>query len=213
MLTSLLRGVLIPLTVVGLAACETTSPTASSDGDPAGSEIAVFDPVYDFTAPPDGGTCPDVFNEDTELLENGVTLTWTSGLGGFDYTEGTDYVGTVNWSVDQGSAVFDDFTVRSPMPKTWTPVGSSGMNVDGTMTPGAGGDGTVDVTVNMTPMHDVGADPDEPEEDGWMGQIGNGHFWLLLTVDDGEGNEEMVKLGVNFHLEDPAEGFDARCPS
>lgn len=190
-----------------LAACETPAPTESSEAD---EEAGVFDPVYDFMAPPDGGTCPDVYNEESELLENGVTVTWTSGLAGFDYTEGTDYLRTVTWSVDQGSSTFDGFTVRTPMPISWTPVGPT--PVDGTMTPGADGDGMVDVTVNMTPMHDVGTDPEDPEDDGWAGQIGNGHFWLLLTVDDGDGNAESVKLGVNFHLEDPADGFQSQCP-
>ncbi len=196
---------------IGFAACETSSPTSLEGDTDAGT--TTYDPVLDFTAPPDGGTCPDVFFEETEVLDNGVAVTWTSGFGGFDYTEGTDYVGTVVWSVDQGDATFDGFTMRSPMPNTWTPLGPGGDAVDGTMMSGAEGDGSVDVTVNMSPMHDVGADTEDAEADGWMGQIGNGHFWLLLTVDDGEGNDESVKLGVNFHLEDPADGFAARCPS
>ena len=204
---NLLLAALLPM-AAGVAACETQGPTESSDAD---SEVSVFDPEYNFMAPPDGGTCPDVYSEDSELLENGVTITWTSGLAGFDYTEGTDYLRTVAWSVDQGGTTFDGFTVRTPMPSTWTPVGPT--PVDGTMTSGAAGDGTVDVTVNMTPMHDVGSDPEDADDDGWAGQIGNGHFWLLLTVDDGDGNAEAVKLGVNFHLEDPADGFESQCPT
>lgn len=204
---NVLLAALLPL-AAGVAACETQGPTESSDAD---SEVSVFDPEYNFMAPPDGGTCPDVYNEDSELLENGVTITWTSGLAGFDYTEGSDYLRTVAWSVDQGSTTFDGFTVRTPMPNTWTPVGPT--PVDGTMASGAAGDGTVDVTVTMSPMHDVSTDPEDAEADGWAGQIGNGHFWLLLTVDDGDGNTEAVKLGVNFHLEDPADGFESQCPT
>ncbi|MDH3297641.1 MAG: hypothetical protein OEM96_05105 [Gemmatimonadota bacterium] len=182
---------------LALAACGEGNQAMSPDGE----AIAVFDPVFDVTLPPDGGSCPDVYYEETELLDNGVTLTWTSVLAGFDYTLGADYVGTVNWTVDQGSAAFDGFTVRNNSRKTWTPTGSSGADVFGTMTPGAPGDGTVDVTVSMDPMHAT-AD----------GQLGNGHFWLLLTVDDGAGNEEQVKLGVNFHLEDP-DGAETNCPA
>jgi hypothetical protein len=184
---------------LALAACGDGNQALSPDS----TDLTVFDPVFNVTLPPDGGTCPDVYYEESELLDNGVTLTWTSVLAGFDYTEGTDYVaGIVTWSVDQGSASYDGFTVRKNSRRTWTPVGSSGADVEGTMTPGTPGDGTLDVTVNMTPMHGTEA-----------AQIGTGHFWLLLTVDDGAGNEEQVKLGVNYHLEDPAEGAENNCPA
>ena len=160
-----------------------------------------------------GGTCPDVYYEDEETLDNGVTVTWTTVLAGFNYTKGEDYVGTVLWFVDQGTAAFDDFTERRNTKRTWTPVGRSGADVEGTMGHADAISGTVDVTVNMSSMHPAAEDVEPDGIDDWAGEIGNGHFWLLLTVDDGEGNEESVKLGVNFHLEDPAEGFGYNCPS
>jgi hypothetical protein len=190
---------------IGLVACGESAPTAP--------DVSVeLSPTADLTLPPDGGTCPDVYYEQTELLDNGVTVAWTSTIAGFEYAEGTDYVGTVNWSVDQGSTEYTAFTIRNGR-NAWTPRGKGGDDVNGTMTPGTAGAGTVDVTVNMTPMH---ASEDDYDLDGindWEGQIGNGHFWLRLRVDDGEGDTENVKLGVNFHLEDPADGFGSRCPS
>ena len=194
-----------------VAACDESPMSNSTDGASDGFATE-FDPTFDVNLPPDGGTCPDVYYESTELLDNGVLLTWTSVIAGFDYTEGTDYVGTVEWSVDMGSATYDAFTVRNG-PKTWTPWGRNAPDVDGVMTPGTAGEGTLDVTVNMTPMHFSSEDYEPDGIVDWEGMIGNGHFWLRLAVDDGEGNIENVKLGVNFHLEDRADGYDTRCPS
>lgn len=197
--------------VLAVSACDDSPMSSATEGPTDGSTVE-FDPAFDVTLPPDGGTCPDVYYESTELLDNGVTLTWTSVIAGFDYTEGADYVGTIEWSVDMGSTTYDAFTVRNG-PKTWTPWGRNAPDVDGTMTPGAAGDGTLDVTVNMTPMHFSSEDYEPDGIVDWEGKIGNGHFWLRLAVDDGEGNIENVKLGVNFHLEDPADGYDTRCPT
>ena len=195
MLKNLVRSSMVVL-ALGFAACDEAPTTAPvTDGE------TVFDPAFDVTGPPDGGSCPDVFYEESELLDNGVTVTWTTVLAGFEYTEGADYVVDVNWSVDLGTATYEDFTNRTG-PNTWTPKGNVGADVGGSITLGADGVGTVAVTVNMTPMHATEA-----------GEIGNGHFWLRLEVDDGAGNVERVKLGVNFHLEDPAEGFGNNCPS
>jgi hypothetical protein len=193
---------------LGFAACDEV-PTER----PATVDETALDPSFDVSLPPDGGTCPDVFYEESGLLDNGITVTWTSVLAGFEYTEGEDYMADVNWSVDLGSADFVSFTRRNGN-NTWTPK----RDVAGIMTPGAAAGGTVPVTVSMTPMHEAGDDEsdDDDEDDGdesdWAGQIGNGHFWLRLLVDDGEGNVERVKLGVNFHLEDPADGYGANCP-
>jgi len=197
MLKNIVRSSMVVL-ALGFAACDEAPTTAPvTDGE------TVFDPAFDVTGPPDGGTCPDVYYEESELLDNGVTVTWTTVLAGFEYTEGEDYVADVNWSVDLGTAEYEDFTERNG-PNTWTPRGSKKEppDVDGTWGVDPAGVGTVPVTVTMTPMHAAEA-----------GQIGNGHFWLRLKVDDGEGNVEMVKLGVNFHLEDPADGFGNNCPS
>ena len=195
MLKNIVRSSMVVL-ALGFAACDEAPITAPvNDGD------TVFDPAFDVTGPPDGGSCPDVFYEESELLDNGVTVTWTTVLAGFEYTEGENYVADVNWSVDLGTATYVNFTDRHG-PNTWTPKGSSGMDVDGLMSVGDDGDGTVAVTVSMTPMHAAEA-----------GQIGNGHFWVRLEVDDGAGNVETVKLGVNFHLEEPADGAGNNCPS
>lgn len=206
MLKDIVRSSMVVL-ALGFAACDEAPTTAPvTDGE------TVFDPAFDVTGPPDGGTCPDVYYEDSETLDNGVTVTWTTVLAGFEYTEGADYVADVDWSVDQGTAEYVGFTERRG-PNTWTPRGRSGMDVEGTIDVGADGAGTVAVTVSMTPMHAAAEDTDGDGTDAWAGQIGNGHFWLRLEVDDGEGNVEMVKLGVNFHLEDPADGFGNNCPS
>jgi hypothetical protein len=206
MVKNIVRSSLVVL-VLGFAACDEAPTTAPvTDGE------TVFEASFDVTGPPDGGSCPNVFYEESELLDNGVTVTWTTVLAGFEYTVGADYLADVNWSVDQGSATYVDFTDRSG-PKTWTPWGKNKPDVDGTMTPGADGAGTVAVTVTMTPMHAAAEDTDGDGTDEWAGQIGNGHFWLRLEIDDGEGNIERVKLGVNFHLEDPADGYGDNCPT
>jgi len=204
MLRHIVRSSMVVL-ALGFAACDDVPTTV-----PVDDSEAVFDPTFDVTLPPDGGTCPDVFYEESRLLSNGVTVTWTSVLAGFDYAEGTDYMADVNWSVDQGTATYQDFTGRSG-PNTWTPK----RNVDGVMTPGAAGNGTLPVTVSMTPMHLAGGDADDDDDDdgGWAGKIGNGHFWLRLEIDNGEGRPKRVKLGVNFHLEDPADGAANNCPT
>jgi hypothetical protein len=206
---------ILRLGLVGLAIALVGCEEGANPAAPEESQELTFDPAFDMTGPPDGGTCPDVFYETTEELDNGVMLTWSSALGGFDYMIGTDYTGVVTWSVDEGTAEYVNFITRTPNPQgkrnTWTPRGND--PVDGLMTPGTVGDGSVDVVVNMFEMHQGNEDVDGDGTDDWQGQIGNGHFWLLLDVDDGEGNVESVKLGVNFHLEDPDDGFDDRCPT
>lgn len=203
----MLKRIVLSSTVVlalGLAACDEVPTTG-----PASDAETEFDPTFDVSGPPDGGTCPDVFYEESRLLSNGVTVMWTSVLAGFDYTEGEDYMADVNWSVDLGTATFVSFTERNGR-NTWTPP----RDVDGLMTPGAAGDGTVPVTVSMFPMHAAGEgeDDDDDGDDDWTGQIGNGHFWLRLEIANGDEMPKRVKLGVNFHLEDPADGYGSRCP-
>ncbi|MGB5303003.1 MAG: PKD domain-containing protein [Gemmatimonadota bacterium] len=205
MFRKIVRSSMVVL-ALGFAACDDvpTTPTAP-DGE------TEFDPTFDVSLPPDGGTCPDVFYEQSRLLSNGTTVTWTSVLAGFDYSEGADYLADVNWSVDQGTVTFVGLTTRNG-PNTWTPR----RDVDGAMTPGAAGDGTLPVTVSMTPMHEAGEasdDDDDDEDDGdWAGKIGNGHFWLRVEIEGADGKVKRVKLGVNFHLEDPADGFGTNCP-
>jgi hypothetical protein len=173
--------------------------------------LQTFDPVSDFTVDPDGGSCPDVYWETVETLDNGVTVTWTSAFGGFDYGLGSGYGAAAMWSVDLGSATFVSFAPRKKGKNTWTPKGK--VPVNGVLSAGTAGAGSVPLTVSMSPMHQGNDDVDGDGVDDWIGQIGNGHFWLIIDVDDGAGNVEQVKLGVNFHLEDPDDGSGDRCPT
>ena len=191
--------------LLALAACQGSEPIAGPD--PAG--IVSLDPTFDITGPADGGTCPDVFYEHTELLENGATVTWTNVLGGFDYGLGTEYSAEVRWSVDGGTGEYVEFTKRNGK-NTWTPRFGKDDGVDGMLIVGAAGAGSVAVTVSMDPMKSVGGS--DGNGDDWAGLKGTGHFWLRLDVDNGFGEVESVKLGVNFHLEDPADGHEPFCP-
>jgi hypothetical protein len=178
----------------------------------AASQETVFDEPLDISGPPSGGACPNVFWETTELLDNGVTVTWTSAFGGFDYAVASEYTAAqATWSVDIGSATFVSFAAR-PHGKTWTPRGRD--PVDGTLNVGVPGATSVALTVDMFDMHR--GDEEDLDGDGfpdWQGLIGAGHFWLVLDVDDGAGSVERVKLGVNVHLEDPDDAFPDRCPT
>ena len=192
---------------VALGACQGGEPPTA----PEALGPVSYDPAFDVGELPDGGDCPDVYYEHSETLENGATVTWTSALAGFDYATGDGYVAEVLWSVSDGSATYAGFTGRNGN-NTWTPKGGRDPDVDGTMTPGTPAAGSVPVTITMDPMKDVGnANGDDDPED-WAGAFGTGHFWLLLDVENGEGETESVKLGVNIRLEDPAEGYAARCP-
>jgi hypothetical protein len=194
---SMKRPVVVALTValVALSGCEQAPSGPGEDG-------LVFDPALDLTEPPSGGSCPNVYWESQELLENGATVTWTSGFGGFEYSQGSDYSGAVAWSVDFGSATLVSAGVRS-RGHTWTPRGQD--SVDGTLV-----SATPPFTINMADMHRGDEDTDGDGVPDWQGLIGNGHFWLVVQVD---GMNKPIKLGVNFHLEDPDDGFSSRCPT
>ncbi len=140
------------------------------------------------------GSCPNIFEESTKTLSNGAIVTWTSSFGGYEYVKGTDYTITVSWTVVGGSATFVGFTQKNK--NGWTPKGVSGTWGTSNLTASS-----IDLTVNMDPMH-RSVEPD------WQGYIGNGHFSLELRVDG-----VRAKLGVNVHLEDPDPGFANRCPA
>lgn len=167
-----------------------------------GADELVFDPPFDLTEPPSGGSCPDVYWESEELLDNGATVTWTSGFGGFEYSENTNYTASVVWSIDGGSATLTSAGERSNG-HTWTPRGQD--SVDGTLV-----NSSPPFTINIFDMHRGDEDIDGDGISEWQGLIGNGHFWLVLEVD---GINKPVKLGVNIHLEDPDDGFSDRCPT
>ena len=194
--------------LLALGACSGSEPVTGPD--PA--EVVNFDPMFDVTAPADGGTCPDVYYEHTELLGNGATVTWTNVIAGFDYDLSTDYLAQIQWSVEDGSGAYVDFTTRNG-PNTWTPRSGNNGSVDGMMSAGVPDAGSVPITVSMDPMKSVGGSGNGGDDpDDWSGWKGSGHFWLRLDVENGEGEIESVKLGVNFHFEDPADGFEPRCP-
>ena len=195
---------LLGLMIIALACSEGSSVVT-------GPTVFEIDPVFSMTAAAAGGSCPDLFYETTVTLPNGASVTWTSSFGGFDYAVGTDYAAaTVTWSVSGGSATFDRFGARTNKKNTWTPRGND--FVDGTLTLGALDSGNLPIIVNMAPMHRGDEDTDGDGTPDWRGLIGNGHFWLVLDVDDEVGEIVHAKLGVNMHLEDPDSGFPTRCP-
>jgi len=175
----------LPLAFLAFLGCsdENRYPT-SSDQDRAA--------IQSFLPKVQGGTCPDIFEQSTKTLSNGAIVTWTSGFSGYDYGKGTNYTVTVGWTVSGGSATFVSFGQKK---EGWTPKA-----VNGTWSINNQTANSIDLTVNMNPMHRV-VQPD------WQGFIGNGHFVLELKVDG-----VKTKLGVNIHLEDPDPGFANRCP-
>ena len=86
----------------------------------------------------------------------GATVTWTSGIGGFDYDLGTDYSAQVHWSVDGGTGEYISLTER-PGNGTWLPRSGKDGGVDGILMVGVAGAGFVPVTVSMDPMKSVDA--------------------------------------------------------
>ncbi len=180
------------------AGCEQSPITQPDAGE------LVFDAPLDIEGDPDGGDCPNVYWNSQETLDDGTTtITWSSSLGGFDYGLGTDYAAAVTWSVDGADATLNPQTGMRPRGNTWTPRGRD--SAEGDLV-------TADppFTINMSEMHSSSEDTDGDGVDDWLGEIGNGHFWVVLDID---GMNRPVKLGVNIHLEDPAEGFATRCPN
>ncbi|MFQ5810769.1 MAG: hypothetical protein ACE5JM_14230 [Armatimonadota bacterium] len=174
--------------LVSTLGCSDDYPTAT------GEDLAAPRPASAKAGP--FGTCPDIYYESDKTLDNGAIVTWRSSFGGFNYTQGQPYTVTVVWGVQGGSATFVGF---GPKNRAWTPKGVGG-TVPGTAYPGSTGSNSMDLTVNMNPMH-WAVEPD------WQGYIGNGHFKLELDVDG-----IATKLGVNVHLEDPDGSYGDRCP-
>ena len=162
--TSQHRGTLT--IALGLSGCaqEPLSPTADE---------LVLDPPLDLTEPPSGGSCPNVYWESEELLDDGLTVVrWTSGFGGFEYEQSLNYTGLVTWSVDGGSATLTSAEIRSGG-HTWTPRGRD--SVDGTLV-------SVDppFTVNMFDMHRGDEDTDGdgiPERDHAAAAVSHRDGW------------------------------------
>ena len=192
---------------VALIGCGGDSSTTG-----VGDEVFVVDPPFDMSSSPDGGGCTDIYYESDALLPNGVTVNWRSAFGGFEYQILADYTATVVWWLNDGTAEasFVDFGERSKG-KTFTPRGRDSAEGDISHNNLVESWGTLDMTVKMYEMH-WAVDPAFDETPKFQGDIGNGHFWLILDVDNGSGHTVRAKLGVNVHLEDPDNGIDNRCP-
>lgn len=133
---------------------------------------------------------PVAVESETDTL-GATIITWESSFEDLDYSVGDMITLTVNWTVDEGAAEFNEFTLRRYTPK------SKMDPAVGTDPVGAGlTDNSVTVTFWFSELH--------LDEDRLV-DIGNGHFMLYLNVDeDGDGTPETrAGFGVNIHVEDP----------
>jgi hypothetical protein len=196
---------LILLVMTG--ACSTID--AVSGPDTIGSQT--LDPVFDVTGLADGGICPTVYYEHSEILKNGVHIGWRNVVADFDYSQGETIEIPVMWWIVEGAGAvtFRGFTERNG-PNTWTPAGGPEGGVTGEMYPGTEDVDWIPIQVSMRSMKKVGKPGDDAGT--WSGRFGVGHFWLQLLVENNEGEPELARLGVNVHLEDPDVGADLRCP-
>lgn len=190
--------------LVVLAGCADGSLPTDVDAE------LVFEPGFDMTTPPDGGACPNVYYETTDTLPNGAIVTWRSAFGGFEY-DLTNPAYTVNeiWTVTGGPTVTAaDLGTRKNSKNTWTPR-SKNDPANGTFSIANVGTTSLDLTVNFSEMHQGDEDIDGDGVLDWIGEIGNGHFHLVLDFDDGT----QAKFGVNVHAEDPdpASPIPSRC--
>ena len=121
-------------------------------------------------------------------------ITWYSSFEYLDYTVGDQITMTVSWTVEAGAAAFEDLVLRhyTPKSKKDPAVGTEPSYAY----PGSDGDNSVDITFSFSELH---LDEERSVE------IGNGHFTLLLNLDeDDDGEPETVaRFGVNIHVEDP----------
>jgi hypothetical protein len=190
--------------LVVFAGCSDETAVTEPDVD-----AIVFDAPLDLSEPPSGGTCPDVYWETTEELDDGVMLTWRSAFGGFSYGVTDAYAVQVEWTLTGATLLSASFVERAKGNNTWTPK-SKRDPVSGSFTAGTPNGSSLPLTVNMSAMHRGDEDLDGDGVPDWRGLIGNGHFWLVLQLD---GFQKAIKLGVNVHLEDPDDLFDHRCPT
>ncbi len=118
-----------------------------------------------------------------------TTITWDSSFLDDNYTLGDEITMTVNWTVDTGAAVYDDFELKRFTPKGRDPAGGFIIST----TP----DSTSVVVVFTF---------DELHLDRTRNVlIGNAHFKLILEIDKvgDPATESLVGYGVNVHVEDP----------
>lgn len=189
----------VAASLIAFTACGEESVTESD------SDVLVLDVPLDLEAPPDGGTCPDVYWMSEEEVDDGIVIRWSSALAGYDYAIPGDYAAAVVWEIEGATATVNIESGVRAHGNTWTPRGRD--SAEGNLV-----SNDPPFTVAMTEGHTAEDDIDDDGVVDWAGEIGTGHFWLQLDVD---GMRKPVKLGVNVHLEDPDEnaGFGPRCPS
>ncbi|MFH2089743.1 MAG: hypothetical protein ABIK82_19050 [Pseudomonadota bacterium] len=125
-----------------------------------------------------------------------TTITWESNFEDLNYTVGDPILMTVSWTVDAGTATYNETVFRHYTPK------SKNSPADGdepTFTyPGSAGENSVDIAFTFTELHS-----------GKKASvaIGNGHFTIKLDADeDGDGEVDTIAcLGTNIHVEDPVD--------
>lgn len=128
-----------------------------------------------------------------------AVITWDCEFEDTDYSLGGMLTFTVNWTVDAGAAMYEDFTARGPgyTPKSKKDaVEGTAPTVDGFIDNGT--DGSVTVSIMLVDLHRAGK----------SGEKANAHFSLWLRVDeDGDGvvDDEPTQFGVNLHVTDPPE--------
>jgi len=133
---------------------------------------------------------PVAVESETDTL-GATIITWESSFVDLDYSVGDMITLTVNWTVEEGAAEFDDFVLRSYTPKSKMDPAIGTDPVSAGLT-----DNSVTVTFWFSELH---------LDDNNFVDIGNGHYKLYLNVDeDGDGTPETVAgYGVNIHVEDP----------
>jgi len=141
--------------------------------------------------------------EQSTKTEDTTTVTWDSCFEILEYKLGEPITLVVNWTVDEGAATFNGFSLRGPgfTPKGPDPATGELSLVQTVMDSGAiDSTGSVEVTFTFDALHC---------DEGNGVRIGNAHFWLLLnvdTVDDGTTEtDSVVGYGVNVHVEQPGE--------
>lgn len=129
-----------------------------------------------------------------------TSISWDSSFRDLSYVNAATITMEVNWSVDAGTASFNNFRLRNPprfTPKGPDPANGELIGVQLLQNSDAqGSEGTVEVTFRFTELH---CDAERDRE------IGNAHFSLDLAIDqNGDGvTDGVVNYGVNVHVEDP----------
>jgi hypothetical protein len=136
--------------------------------------------------------------ESSTKIKGSTTITWDSSFQDPDYILGSTITFTVNWSVDDGAADYNDFSLKvNPQGKGgFTPRGKDPATGTTPVVTAQSGN-SVTVQFKFTGLH---LDKERDVE------IGNAHFMLYLNIDkigDDGVLDSVVGYGVNVHVEDP----------